>query len=166
MENYKELLKNINTFIFDVDGVLTDGELLVMPDGEFIRTMNIRDGYAMQLCIKEGYNIFIISGGHSKGVPIRLARLGVKEVHMGATDKLDTMNTLLKKHSVDRSQVLYMGDDIPDVEAMSNTAVPACPFDAATEVRSCSKFISEIKGGRGCVRDVIEQTMRLHGKWK
>jgi 3-deoxy-D-manno-octulosonate 8-phosphate phosphatase (KDO 8-P phosphatase) len=164
--SYKKLLNNITTFVLDVDGVLTDGTLLVMPDGEFLRSMNIRDGYAMQLCIKKGYNIFIISGGHSKGVPVRLARLGVREVHMGVTNKLAILKDLISKHDLKSENIIYMGDDIPDIEAMRSTGLPCCPADAATEVRDISTYVSPINGGNGCVRDIIEQTMRVQNKWE
>lgn len=164
--NFKEQLSKINTFVFDVDGVLTDGKLMVMPDGEFIRTMNIRDGYAMQLAIKKGYQIFIISGGHSKGVPIRLARLGIKEIHMGVTDKLSLLQELMKKHGVESNNMIYMGDDIPDVIAMKVAGIPCCPADAAVELKNLSTYISIKNGGEGCARDIIEQTMKLHGKWE
>jgi 3-deoxy-D-manno-octulosonate 8-phosphate phosphatase (KDO 8-P phosphatase) len=164
--NFKEKLRSVNTFVFDVDGVLTDGKLIVMPDGEFIRTMNIKDGYAMQLCIKKGYKIFIISGGHSKGVPLRLAKLGIREIHMGVTDKDQLLQELLTTHKLKRENVIYMGDDIPDIAAMQIIDVPCCPSDAAPEVIESSIYISSHKGGEGCVRDVIEQTLRLHGKWE
>lgn len=165
-ESYKHILGRINTFVFDVDGVLTDGRLLVMPDGEFLRSMNIRDGYAMQHCIKKGFNIFIISGGHSKGVPVRLARLGVREVHMGVTNKISVLDSLIKKHDLRNENIIYMGDDIPDIEAMKQVGLPCCPSDAAHEVRAVSLYVSHVAGGNGCVRDIIEQTLRVQNKWE
>ncbi|MFM7079732.1 MAG: KdsC family phosphatase [Bacteroidota bacterium] len=164
--NFKQRLSVVNTFVFDVDGVLTDGSLLVMPDGEFLRRMNIRDGYAMQLAIKKGYRMAIISGGHSSGVPVRLKRLGVQEVHMGVSDKLSTFNQVLSKLNSTPEQVLVMGDDMPDLPMLNNCGVPCCPADAAVEVRNASIYVSTINGGHGCVRDVIEQVLRLQGNWE
>ncbi len=164
--NFKQRLSNVNTFVFDVDGVLTDGSLLVMPDGEFLRRMNIRDGYAMQLAIKKGYRMAIISGGHSTGVPVRLKRLGVQEVHMGVMDKLTTYNDVLSRLGSRAEQVLVMGDDMPDLPMLHNCGVPCCPADAATEVRNASIYVSINNGGQGCVRDVIEQVLRLQGNWE
>ena len=164
--NFKEKLNLINTFIFDVDGVLTDGSLLVMPDGEFLRRMNIKDGYAMQLAIKRGYRIAIISGGHSSGVPIRLKRLGIEEVHMGVENKLVIYDQLLEKYGINDSQVLFMGDDVPDMPVLIRCGVPCCPLDAVTEIKNKSIYISHQDGGKGCVRDIIEQVMRLHGVWE
>lgn len=164
-QNFKDKLRNVKTFIFDVDGVLTNGMLLVMPDGEFLRSMNIKDGYAMQLAIKKGYLIAIISGGHSTGVPIRLMRLGIQEVHMGVADKTEVFNSILKKYNLNKSDILYMGDDVPDLPVLQQCGVPCCPADAVTEIKSSSIYVSQKDGGDGCVRDVIEQVMRLQGTW-
>lgn len=164
--NFKVKLNKVNTFIFDVDGVLTNGMLLVMPDGEFLRSMNIKDGYAMQLAIKKGYRIAIISGGHSNGVPIRLQRLGVQDVFMGVANKLDVYNSLLVKYNLDDESILYMGDDLPDLPLIKKCGVPCCPQDAVREIKADSIYISDKNGGDGCVRDIIEQVLRLHGKWE
>ncbi len=164
--NFKEKLRAVQTFIFDVDGVLTDGHLLVMPDGEFLRTMNIKDGYAMQLAIKKGYRMCVISGGHSKGVPIRLERLGIQDVYMGVPDKISVFNSIISKYNIDPATILYMGDDLPDLKVMQLCGVPCCPGDAVTEIKSLSCYISHKNGGEGCVRDVIEQVMRLHASWE
>lgn len=163
--NFKEKLKKVNTFIFDVDGVLTDGSLLVMPDGEFLRRMNIKDGYAMALAVKRGYRIAIISGGHSSGVPVRLKRLGIEEVFMGVENKLVVYEQLLEKYNLTDEQILYMGDDIPDLPLIKRCGVPTCPADAVTEILQKSIYVSSREGGQGCVRDVIEQVLRLHGNW-
>jgi 3-deoxy-D-manno-octulosonate 8-phosphate phosphatase (KDO 8-P phosphatase) len=163
--NFKEKLKKVSTFIFDVDGVLTDGSLLVMPDGEFLRRMNIKDGYAMALAVKRGYRIAIISGGHSTGVPVRLRRLGIEEVFMGVENKLKVYDQLLEKYSLTDEQVLFMGDDIPDLPLIKRCGVPCCPADAVTEILQKSEYVSLKEGGQGCVRDVIEQVLRLHGNW-
>ncbi len=164
--NFKVKLNKVNTFIFDVDGVLTNGMLLVMPDGEFLRSMNIKDGYAMQLAIKKGYRIAIISGGHSNGVPIRLQRLGVQDVFMGVANKLEVYNSLLVKYNLNDESILYMGDDLPDLPLIKKCGVPCCPQDAVREIKADSIYISDKNGGDGCVRDIIEQVLRLHGKWE
>ena len=163
--NFKEKLQKVNTFIFDVDGVLTDGSLLVMPDGEFLRRMNIKDGYAMALAVKRGYRIAIISGGHSSGVPVRLKRLGIEEVFMGVENKLVVYEQLLEKYNLADEQILYMGDDVPDLPLIKRCGVPCCPADAVTEILQKSIYVSSREGGQGCVRDIIEQVLRLHGNW-
>lgn len=163
--NFKQKLQRVRTLIFDVDGVLTDGSLLVMPDGEFLRRMNIKDGYAMSQAIKHGYRIAIISGGHSTGVPVRLRRLGVEEVHMGVENKLEVYEQLLRKYNIADEEVLYMGDDVPDLPVLRRCGVPCCPAGSAVEVEQQSIYVSHKASGDGCVRDVIEQVMRLHGKW-
>lgn len=165
MKNYKQLLNQIRCFVFDVDGVLTNGSLLVAADGEFLRMMNIKDGYAIQHAVKNGFRVAVISGGHSSGVPVRLKRLGVQQVYMGVENKENQLMELLSEWQTEAGQVMYMGDDIPDIEVMKRCGVAACPYDAVPEVRAISHYISPVKGGEGCVRDVIEQVMKLSGKW-
>lgn len=165
MQNFKEKLQDIKCFIFDVDGVLTNGNLIIMPDGELLRTMNIKDGYAMQLAIKKGYHIAIISGGKSEGVPKRLERLGITDIHMAVKNKMEIYTALKVKHAITDNHILYMGDDVPDLEIMKEAGVAACPNDAVEEIKNISIYRSQQNGGEGCVRDVIEQVMRLHGKW-
>lgn len=165
MENFKEKLNPIECFIFDVDGVLTNGQLLIMPDGELLRSMNIKDGYALQLAIKKGYHVAIISGGKSEGVPKRLERLGIKDIHMGVENKMEIFNALKVKFGITDNHILYMGDDIPDIEIMKKVGVAACPNDACHEVKNISIYRSQQNGGEGCVRDVIEQVLRLHNNW-
>ncbi len=165
MQNFKEKLQHIKCFIFDVDGVLTNGSLLIMPDGELLRAMNIKDGYALQLAVKKGYYIAVISGGKSEGVPKRLQKLGITDVYMQAKNKMEIYISLKLRHGITDSQVLYMGDDIPDLEIMNVAGVAACPADACTEVTQAAIYRSQFKGGEGCVRDVIEQVLRLHNKW-
>lgn len=166
MENFKEKLNRIKCFIFDVDGVLTNGNLIIMPDGEMLRTMNIKDGYAMQLAIKKGYQMAIISGGKSEGVPVRLHRLGITEVYMQVKNKMKVYADLKERYSLTDEQILYMGDDLPDLEIMHKVGLAACPEDACTEVKAIAIYRSLKKGGEGCVRDLIEQVMRLHGNWE
>lgn len=163
--NVLELFKQITTFVFDVDGVLTDGTLLVMPQGGMIRRMNIKDGYALQLAVKKGYNVVIISGGNSTEVEERLTKLGVSEVFMRVEDKKELLQNFMQQNNLPAAEVLFMGDDIPDYEAMAFTGLPCCPADAATEIKQLSKYISPLKGGEGCARDVIEKVMKLRGHW-
>ncbi|MDD7913895.1 KdsC family phosphatase [Polaribacter ponticola] len=164
--SYKQLLPNINTLIFDVDGVLTNGMVTIMPDGELIRHMNIKDGYALKTAVDKGLNICIISGGNNEGVRTRLANLGITDIYLGAHDKIKQYNELVKKYNLEPKNVLYMGDDIPDFPVMKLVGLPCCPNDAAPEIQGISKYISYKKGGEGCVRDIIEQILRVQGKWE
>lgn len=163
--NFKQLLGNINTFIFDMDGVLTDGSVTLMPDGDQIRTMNIKDGYALQLAVKKGYKVVIISGGNSESAKKRLQNLGITDIYMGVHTKTDAFEEVLTMYDIQASNVLYMGDDIPDYEVMRKCGVATCPNDAVSEIKGISIYISDKMGGKGCVRDVIEQVLRLKGTW-
>ena len=158
--------KKITCFVFDVDGVLTNGNLLVMPNGLMARTMNIKDGYAIQLAIKKGYKVWIISGGNSDEVKERLEKLGVSQVFMKVTDKKVLLEELSILHSTPMDQILYMGDDMPDVEVMKSVFLPTCPADACDEVIAIAKYISSKNGGKGCVRDVIEKVLKLNNDWE
>ncbi len=160
-----ELLSPIRTFVFDVDGVLTDGSLLVTEEGQLLRSMNIKDGYAMQLAIKKGYNIWVISGGTSEGVKIRLNKLGITEVYLAVKDKNEILNQLLSKYNTSHSQLIYMGDDIPDYGVMLKAGVPCCPADAVDEIKQICKYISPANGGCGAARDIIEKVLKLNGDW-
>lgn len=164
-KSYKELLTDITTFIFDVDGVLTDGTITVTTDGEMLRTMNIKDGFALKTAIDAGYNMCIISGGSNEGVRKRLAGLGIKDIYLGAHNKIEQLDAYLNKNNIKKSQVLYMGDDIPDYPVMILAGLPCCPQDAVPEIKAISKYISHKNGGKGAVRDVIEQVLKMHGKW-
>ena len=166
MSNFKERLNKIKCFAFDVDGVLTDGLLLITHEGQQLRRMNIKDGYALQLAIKKGYHIIIISGAVSEGVHKRLNGLGIKDVHIGVKDKRETLDKLLQETNFTYDQVLYMGDDMPDFEVMSKCAVPTCPQDAVHQIKDIAIYISDKKGGDACVRDVIEQVLVLQGNWE
>jgi 3-deoxy-D-manno-octulosonate 8-phosphate phosphatase (KDO 8-P phosphatase) len=157
--------KNIKLFVLDVDGVLTDGSLLLLNDGEMVRRMHVKDGYAMQLAIKRNYQILIISGGISEAVKMRLEKLGIANVYFGITNKKDTLLEYVSKNNIAWPQVLYMGDDIPDMQPMQMAGVACCPADAAAEVKAISHYISYINGGNGCVRDVIEKVLKLNGDW-
>jgi len=165
MQNIKQLFSKINTFMFDVDGVLTDSMVLTLPDGDQIRRMNIKDGYALRRGIEQGYHISIISGGNSESVRKRLNGLGISEVHLSSNDKVGIFENLLKKYQLKPENILYMGDDIPDYEVMKKVGIAACPKDAAPEIKSISHYISSKKGGQGAVRDVLEQVMKVQDKW-
>lgn len=165
-KSYKEYLENITTFIFDVDGVLTDGSLVITTEGEMLRTMNVKDGYAIKTALDKGYNICIISGGSNPGVRTRLKGLGVTDIHLGVGDKVATLDEYLDIYNIKPEQSLYMGDDIPDYHVMKMVGMPCCPNDAVADIKEISKYISHKQGGKGCVRDVIEQVLKVQGKWK
>ncbi|MBP6183731.1 MAG: HAD-IIIA family hydrolase [Saprospiraceae bacterium] len=155
----------IQTFIFDVDGVLTDGSILITEEGTFLRRMHTRDGFAMKLAIQNGYNIAIITGGSSAGVEHRLRLLGIQSIYSGSTDKLPQLEAYLQTHPCNPDGILYMGDDLPDLAVMEKVGLPACPADADPAIINVSKYISSKNGGQGCVRDVIEKTMRIQARW-
>lgn len=157
--------KHITTFVFDVDGVMTDGSLLVLPGGVMARRMNIKDGYALQLAVKRGYRVLVISGGNAPEVKERLEKLGVKDVWMQVKDKTALLQHVMQEHGLDRNAVLYLGDDLPDLSVMQTVGLPCCPADAARDIKEIAHYISPLKGGEGCVRDVIEKVMRLRGNW-
>lgn len=163
--NYRALLNDITTFIFDYDGVLSDGSVTVLPDGEALRTTNVKDGYALQFAIKCGYRIVIISGGKGKGMEQRLNMLGASDIFLGTKNKVEVYKSLVEKYQLEPKQVLYMGDDIPDYEVMREVGVATCPEDAVVEIKGISDYISHQKGGHGAVRDIIEQVLKVHGKW-
>lgn len=165
MKNYKEHLQKIDTFIFDYDGVLTDGTVLISSDGKMLRTAGVRDGYALQLAKKLGYRIIIISGGTFEGVKVRFNALNIKEVFLGVSDKYAFYKEYISKNDISPENILYMGDDIPDIETMHHVGVATCPADAVEEVKAVSHYISDKNGGSGCARDVIQQVLKLHGKW-
>ena len=164
MANFKEDLVKVKAFVFDIDGVLSLQTINLSSFGPN-RTVNLRDGYAIQLAVKKGYHVAVISGGNSKDYRKRLLSLGVKDIYLKSRHKTEHFNIFLKKYNLDRSSVLYMGDDIPDLEVMKETGIAVCPADADSEIRQVSAYISDKKGGEGCVRDVIEQVMRLHNNW-
>jgi 3-deoxy-D-manno-octulosonate 8-phosphate phosphatase (KDO 8-P phosphatase) len=164
-KSYKEYLEHITTFIFDVDGVLTDGTISVTTTGELLRTMNMKDGYALRTAVNNGFNVCIISGGSNEGVRIRLAGLGIPDIYMGAQNKIEQLHAYFKKHQIKSENALYMGDDIPDYPAMKLVGLPCCPQDAVPEIKNISKYVSHKKGGKGAVRDIIEQVMKVQEKW-
>jgi len=163
--NVLELFKKITCFVFDVDGVLTDGTVLVMDGGLQARRMNIKDGFALQMAVKNGYRVLIISGGDSPQVAQRLNRLGITDVHMSVLDKKAFIAKYISENKLKSAGVLYMGDDLPDLPAMQIVGLPCCPADAVMEVKEAAQYISPINGGFACVRDVIEKVLRLNDQW-
>ena len=163
--NYLENLKQVRNFIFDVDGVLTDGRLLITESGEMLRTMNAKDGLVMKLALEKNYKIFIITGGRSLGVTKRLKGLGISYIYTGIHDKLAKYDELVELFNLNEEETLYMGDDLPDHAPMRRVGFPCCPADAAPEIQSICLYVSGKKGGDGCVRDVIEKVLKLNGDW-
>jgi 3-deoxy-D-manno-octulosonate 8-phosphate phosphatase (KDO 8-P phosphatase) len=161
-----EKFSRIKIFAFDIDGVLTDGNLYLMDTGEQVRRMNIKDGFALQLAIKKGYKVVIISGSYSQPSIARLNRLGIADIYMRITDKAACLENYLHEKKLTTSEVLFMGDDIPDYSVMTMVGIAACPKDAAGEIRNQSQYISRFKGGEGCVRDVIEKVLKLNNHWE
>lgn len=165
MKNYKSIMNDINTFVFDVDGVLTNGILGVFPGGNLVRYMSVKDGYAIRVAQEKGYNLCIISGGDDLMVFHRLKNLGIKHIYLKIENKTEKFKEYCASERISPNKVLYMGDDIPDIEVMQAVALPCAPKDAVAEVKAVSKYISPKKGGKGCVRDIIEQTLKVQGKW-
>ena len=165
MANFKEDLVRVKAFIFDIDGVLSKQTVSLNTFGMPNRTVNLRDGYALQLAVKKGYFIGVISGSSSKDYKKRLKMLGVTDIYLNSRTKLGHFNTFLTKYNLNKSDVLFMGDDIPDFEVMKEAGIPVCPSDADSEIKQIASYISDKKGGEGCVRDVIEQVLRLHNNW-
>ncbi len=165
MGNFKEDLGKVKAFVFDIDGVLSLQTINLNSFGVPNRTVNLRDGYALQLAVKKGYHVGVISGGNSKEYKKRLKSLGITDIFLGSQKKIDNFHQFLEKYNLNSSDVLYMGDDIPDIEVLRHAGIPVCPSDADSEVKQVSSYISDKRGGEGCVRDVIEQVMRLHNKW-
>lgn len=164
-KSYKEYLHNITTFVFDVDGVFTDNNVLITEQGELLRKMSVKDGYALKTAIDKGYNVCIITGGRSEGVRKRFQGLGVKDIYLGAHHKIEQLNEYFDKHKIDPKTVLYMGDDMPDIPPMELVGLPTCPQNAVPEVKDVCKYISNKQGGSECVRDVIEQVLKVRGDW-
>lgn len=163
--NTLEQFQDIHTFIFDVDGVMTNSGILVLEDGKLLRKMSIRDGYALKYAVQQDYRIAVISGGKSEGVRERLFNLGLNDLYMGVANKLEVYEEFIEIHELDEAGILYMGDDLPDYEVMRRVGIPACPADAAPEIRKISQYVSPRNGGEGCVRDIIEKVLRIRGDW-
>ncbi len=163
MINYD--LTKIRALAFDVDGVLSAETIVLHPSGEPMRTVNIKDGYALQLAVKMGLHVAIITGGKTEAVRKRYEGLGIPDVHLGCAVKIETYDRFLEAHGLTDEEVLYMGDDIPDYEVMQRCGCPCCPADAAPEIKAISVYVSHCRGGEGCGRDVVEQVLRAKGLW-
>jgi len=165
MSNLIPLFKQIKAFVFDVDGVMTPGQVLVTEEGYMLRSVNIKDGYAVQHAVKSGYHVAIISGGKSEGMRKRFEGLGVQHIYLGQQEKLGAFADFLKNTKLKPEDVAYMGDDLPDVPVLEKVGLACCPKDACSEVLQVAQFISQVRGGEGCVRDLIERTMKLQDSW-
>lgn len=163
MINYD--LKKIKALVFDVDGVLSRETISVALTGEPMRTVNIKDGYALQLAVKCGFHVAIMTGARNEVIKVRYKGLGINDIYIGASIKKDCLDELILMYDLNPEEILYMGDDIPDYEVMQICGLPVCPADAAVEIKRLSIYISSIRGGEGCVRDVVEQVLRAQGKW-
>jgi 3-deoxy-D-manno-octulosonate 8-phosphate phosphatase (KDO 8-P phosphatase) len=163
--NYKAILPRIKTFILDVDGVLTDGKVLVTTAGELYRAVDTKDGYALQCALRQGYKIVIISGGTNEGIRDRFKALGIYDIYLGAHHKLDAYQDLMDNYDLNPEEILYVGDDVPDLPVMEKVGLSCCPADAVSDVKANVDYVSHKKGGEGCVREIIEQVLRVQGKW-
>ena len=167
MKFFKDELKKIRAFVFDVDGVLSHQSQNLTPDGELIRTSCTKDGYAIMYAIRKGYIIAVISGGGAPGARERLEKLGVRleDIYLKVANKTEALAEIEQRYSLDKEAIMYMGDDIPDYKVMTQVGLPVCPLDACEEIKSVARYISDITGGDGCVRDVISQVLKAKGDW-
>lgn len=165
MGNFKEDIAKVEAFVFDVDGVFTDGSITPLADGDFLRSYNSKDGYSISYAVKQGYKVFIVTGGRGDILHKRFSYLGVTELHLSVSDKISILNDIVARHGLNPENVLFMGDDIPDLESMRAVGIPVCPSDAASEIIEASRYVSEFAGGKGCVRDIVEQVLRAQGNW-
>ncbi|NPA44841.1 MAG: HAD hydrolase family protein [Chlorobi bacterium] len=164
MDNFKERLKDIKAFVFDVDGVFSQ-DMVLHTDGELTRHMNVKDGFAVKYAVDNGFIVCIITGGKSESVRTRFQGLGVTDIYLGSHDKIDDFEDFYMKYNIKPEQILYMGDDIPDYEPMKASGLATCPADAVEEIQNIAHYISDKEGGKGCIRDVIEQVMRAQQVW-
>lgn len=165
MGNFKEDIAKVKAFVFDVDGVFTDGGITPLANGDFIRKYNSKDGYAVTYAARSGYPVAIITGGRGPSLEMRFNMLGVTGLYTNISDKLSVLKKFMEEHSLEPDEVMFMGDDIPDLDSMKHVGMPVCPADAVSEILEVSRYVSQFKGGEGCVRDVIEQVLRAHGVW-
>ena len=165
MNNYKQRLAQIKTLIFDVDGVLTDGKVMITTDGDMYRQMDTKDGYVLKCALDAGLKVVIISGGTNEGIRNRLRALGVYDIYLGAHHKMDAFQDLMDNYDLDPKEILYMGDDMPDIPVMVKVGISCCPQDAVPDVLAMVDYVSPKKGGEGCVREIVEQLLRVQGKW-
>lgn len=163
---FKEDIANIRAFVFDVDGVLSAGQILINESGELLRSTNTKDGFALQFAIRQGFPVGIITGGNSTAVVTRYSNLGVEHIYLKSKNKVKDLTDFIQKTGIPANQILYMGDDIPDLKVMQMVGMPTCPKDAVAQIKEIAAYISQQNGGQGCVRDVIEQTLRSQNKWE
>ena len=163
--NLLQSFKPVTTFIFDLDGVLTDANILVYETGEQVRRMSVKDGYALQMAVKKKYRVAVFSGANGLGAKNRLLKLGITDVFLQVQDKKKDIEEYLELHQLHWNEILYMGDDIPDYPVLKMAGLPCAPADAVPEVLQAAKYVSTFPGGKGCVRDVIEKVLRLHDNW-
>jgi 3-deoxy-D-manno-octulosonate 8-phosphate phosphatase (KDO 8-P phosphatase) len=164
--NLIDQFRHITTFVFDVDGVLTDGTVYVFDNGDQVRRMSIKDGFSLQLAIKKGYRVLVISGANSPAVVSRLTKLGLTDILMNIHDKRSVLLQYMNDHNIAKEKILFMGDDIPDFVAMNIAGLPCAPSDAVPEIKKAASYISSKPGGKGCVREVIEKVLKLNGHWE
>lgn len=165
MAFFKEELTKVKAFVFDVDGVLSKATQVLASNGETVRTSNLKDGFALVYAIRIGYPVCVITGGKTIEVINRCKKIGIKDLYAGSLKKLPSLYDFMKKHNLKADEIMYMGDDLPDYPVMKVVGVPVCPKDAAEEIKAISHYISDKDGGDGCIRDVLEQVLRAHGKW-
>ncbi|MBX9449514.1 MAG: HAD-IIIA family hydrolase [Taibaiella sp.] len=158
--------KNIKAFVMDIDGVLTNGQVYIQENGTLLRAMNIKDGYAVQLAVKKGYHIVVISGASSEPCKLRLQALGVVHVYLGVKDKAEFLKEKSKELKILLPECIYIGDDMPDLEVMKLCGLRACPQDSCPDIKMIADYTSEAKGGEGCIRDIIEKVMKVRGDWE
>ncbi|MDR0955038.1 MAG: HAD hydrolase family protein [Rikenellaceae bacterium] len=165
MGNFKEDIEHVRAFAFDVDGVFTDNKITVTPDGDFVRAYNAKDGFGLKTVVEKGYPVCVITGGKGIALLRRFEMLGVSDLHLDCFDKLPRLKAFMEKYGLRPEEVLFMGDDIPDIPAMRAVGVPVCPADASVDVKRVARYVSGFAGGEGCVRDIIEQVLRARGDW-
>ena len=163
--NFKEIIADVEALIVDVDGVMTDGKIIPIEGGDFIRCYYAKDGYALAYAVKHGCNVCVISGGFGANLESRMRRLGIEHYYLGCMDKIAALADFAAKTGVNLKNAIYMGDDIPDLECMQQVGVPVAPADACSEVLDAALYVSEYNGGAGAVSDIIEQVLRVQGKW-
>ena len=157
--------KKITTFIFDIDGVLTDSTVFLLENGLQARRMNIKDGLGLQMALRNGFKVVAISGSYSEPVIHRMKKLGIENVHMAVLNKKEFVKDFISQNNLNWEEILYMADDLPDIDLMRTVGLPCCPADAVPEILELSKYISPVNGGMGCVRDVIEKVLKVQDKW-
>lgn len=165
MGNFKEDIAHVRAFVFDVDGVFTDGSIIPVPDGDFLRVYNAKDGYAVVYAIRSGYKVCIITGGRGKMLEDRFKMLSVTRFHCNCSDKISVLKGFMAEFDLKPEEVVFMGDDLPDLECMRHVGMPVCPADAVPEIVNAARYVSQFDGGRGCVRDIVEQVLRARGDW-